>query len=339
MTFRDFVFNALINKLLFGNQYIYANTDENTGRLWETCSQYYVLPAPAVRTDTMRRSIFSDPGSLVYYFTDFGKSMRIDGSLIYHLRDIPSFGVTQNSAVTGRSRLDSQKYPISNIIAVYEARNAIYVKRGALGLIVNQSNDVDGVVPLTPREKEVIREDFTETYGVDSGKSPVAIIDKPVSYIPIGMSIGDLQPFEECLLDAAAIAGAYGIDSNLIPRQNNPTYSNMNTAELNVYTSVVIPEVGSWLDGFNRFLGLYDEGYYIDALWDGISILQENIQRRETAKSSISNRCRQEFNAGLITLNDWRVAIGRERKEDPIYNKTLLEMTQEEIDTIKSKIQ
>ena len=50
----------------------------------------------------------------------------------------------------GRSRLDSQKYTVSNIIAVYEARNAIYVKRGALGLIVNQKKDADGTVAMKP---------------------------------------------------------------------------------------------------------------------------------------------------------------------------------------------
>ena len=52
------------------------------------------------------------------------------------------------------------------------------------------------------------------------------------------MNIADLEPFKECLNDAAAIAGAYGVDSNLIPREDNPTYSNLNTAEVNVYNSV-----------------------------------------------------------------------------------------------------
>lgn len=336
MTFREFVMNAIINKLLFGNQYIYAYTDENDGRLWETCRTFYVLPSKAVTIEQTNRSVLGDIDGIRYRYSDGGVIKIIPADLVYHVKDLPTFTSTREGQLLGRSRLDAQKYPVSNIIAVYEARNAIYVKRGALGLIVNQKKDADGTVAMKPAERDAILQDFQRTYGVVGDKAPIAISQVPVSYVPIGMSIAALQPFEECLLDAAAIAGAYGVDSNLIPRKDNPTFSNMNTAELNVYNSVVMPEVKSWLDGFNSFLGLYDAGYYIDALWDDIAILQDNAQRRENAKASTSSRCENEFKAGLITLNDWRAATGRERIEKDIYNKTLLEMTWQEIQQINS---
>lgn len=336
MTFREFVMNSVISRLLFGNQYIYAYTGENDGRLWETCKSFYVLPPTAVGLRDLHRSVFGSLEEVTYRYSDGGSVRVIPQELIFHAKDLPAFAPNREGQLVGRSRLDAQKYPLSNIIAVYEARNAVYVKRGALGLIVNQKRDADGTTSMTPSEKEKILEDFQNTYGVVGDKAPIAISQVPVSYIPIGMSIAAMQPFEECLLDAAAIAGAYGVDSNLIPRKDNPTFSNLNTAELNVYNSVVMPEVKSWLDGFNKFIGLYDAGYYIDALWDGVAILQDNELRRENAKASTSARCEKEFNAGIITLNDWRSAIGRERLEGDIYNKTLLDMTWQEIQQINT---
>lgn len=334
-TFKDFVMDSFINKFLFGNMYIYAYADKDNGRLWETCNEYYVLQSNSVSVDTKWSQYIGGYGNVTYRYSDAGVQRVIPQELMYHLIDLPSFSSSQYGAITGRSRLDALKYPISNIIAVYEARNAIYVKRGALGLIVNQTRDEAGSLALSPNEKDAIKKEFEVTYGIGEGKSPVAFMNRPVTYVPIGMSISELQPFEECITDAASIAGAYGVDSNLIPRKDNPTYSNLNTAELNVYNSVAMPELAAWLDGFNNFIGLYDAGYYIDALWDDVAILQENVQRREIAKTSISNRCANEFKSGLITLNDWRASIGKERVENELYDKTLIEMSADELENIK----
>ena len=339
MNFKEFVFNAFICKFLYGNQYIYADTRRNDGRLWENCDKYYVLQPQSVRVNANYENYVSPNRDVHYLYYDRNSVRKIYTDLMYHIIDLPSFGTSKESVYIGRSRLDAQKYPISNICAVYEARNIIYVKRGAMGLIVNQNRDVDGAVILTPKDKEDMRNEFYSTYGITGrDKAPVAIMDKPVSYIPIGMNIQELMPFEECMFDASSIAGAYGVDSNLIPRKDNPTYSNLNTAEVNVYNSVVIPEVKKWLDGFNSFLGLYDAGYYIDALWDDVSVLQDTWQKRQISLKSISDRCKQEFNSGLITLNDWRVAIGKERIEDKLYDRTLLEMSEAEINNLKTRI-
>ena len=45
------------------------------------------------------------------------------------------------------------------------------------------------------------------------------------------MTIEELQPFEETLASASVIAGAYNIDSVLIPRKDHSTFSNLREAE------------------------------------------------------------------------------------------------------------
>lgn len=341
MSFRGFVLESFIYKYLTGNSYIYAFTESrNADSLWEKCKSFYVLPSPDVQIKVKDYNFFRvrEEEAIEYWF-NFGRGNKIlDPKLMMHTKDNPSLEVGVENQYYGKSRLLAQKYPISNICAVYEARNVIYVKRGAVGMIVNQNRDVDGSISLRPSEKDKIREEFYNLYGVGEDKTPLAIIDKPVSYVPIGLSIQSLEPFRECLVDAAAIAAAYGIDSNLIPRENNPTYSNLNTAEINVYNSSVIPEVKMWLEQLNEFLGLKKAGYYIDADWSDVAILQEDARRKEASKASISARMKTEFAAGIATLNEWRVAVGKERNEMDIYDKTLLEMNDKEIAYIMNRV-
>ena len=149
----------------------------------------------------------------------------------------------------------AQKYPISNLCAVYEARNIIYTKRGALGAIVNEKKDADTFIPLTDPEKKEIRNEFNSTYGITNRKDPVAVIDVPVKYIPFGMSIQDLQPFDEALADASSIAGAYNIDSVLIPRKDQSTFNNLKEAEVKVYGGRQSADELSWKGsrGFSFF--------------------------------------------------------------------------------------
>ena len=51
-------------------------------------------------------------------------------------------------------RLMSVKRPIANLIAVYEARNVIYLKRGAVGFVVAAKTDETGTVALEKDEKQ-----------------------------------------------------------------------------------------------------------------------------------------------------------------------------------------
>ena len=53
---------------------------------------------------------------------------------------------------------------------------------------------------------------------------------------------------------------------------------------------------------------------------------------------SITDRCKIEFESGLIALNDWRAQQGYERVDDPLYDKLVTEMTPDEIERVKKFI-
>ena len=77
-------------------------------------------------------------------------------------------------------------------------------------------------------------------------------------------------------------------------------------------------------------MGLVNDGFYFDALWDEVAVLQQAKYERETSDKVITERCKIEFDSGLITLNDWRAKLNMEAIDNPIYDKTLLEMSESE---------
>jgi len=223
-SFKEFIQQAFIYKYLVGDSFIYAPTLLLSSNLWDICENFWVLPSHLVSIDSgYNNQLFTSSrnNNPIRHYNIISSSgyMQCDPKLIMHLRDNSCLELNKNY-YNGRSRLLAQKYPISNLCAVYEARNVIYTKRGALGAIVNEKKDADSFIPLTDPEKKSIRDEFNSTYGLNQKKDPVAVIDIPVKYIPFGMSIQDLQPFEETLADASTIAGAYNIDSVLIPRKD-----------------------------------------------------------------------------------------------------------------------
>lgn len=257
-----------------------------------------------------------DPGNILHV-----KEMNIDSSGNY---------------MEGKSRLVSQLKPISNLIPVYEARNIIYTKRGALGIIVSRKKDDAGSVPLKPNEKEEIRKEYNDAYGVgDSRKSPVAIMKDDVGFIKTSMSIQELQPFDETLVDAINIAGAYSIPSMLVPRKEASTYDNQASSERGVYSNIVIPEAKAFVRDMTQFLGLDRSGMYMDVDYSDVDVLQAGNKERQETMEITSRKCRDEFLGGVITLNDWRAQIGESAIDSPIYNKLVLEMDNDEIGRLR----
>ena len=131
------------------------------------------------------------------------------------------------------------------------------------------------------------------------------------------------------------VAGAYGIPPVLRPRKDQATYANQANAEKAVYTSVIIPMVQRFCQEFTHFLGLDQDGLYLDADFSEVSCLQTGKKEEQEVHRSITDRCQIEFQSGLITLNDWRSQQGYEQVEDPMYDKLVTEMTPEEIERVK----
>lgn len=135
-------------------------------------------------------------------------------------------------------------------------------------------------------------------YGLGEDKYPVAIIDTDTDFIRTSMSIQELQPFDETLQDAISIAGAFSIPAQLVPRKDNSTFNNQQTAERSVYYNIVIPEAKSFARSLTRFLGLENSGLYLDVDYSDVDALQSGNKERQETLNIISVKCKTSFLAG-----------------------------------------
>ena len=201
MTWREIVYQHFVYKLATGNAFFRAampDTITADAVKFQWCSNYWSLPAHLVQVKPVEYSygvpmfgIASIEELIKGYTLDLGaySGLTIPYYQIWHDRDgIPEL-IRGNGYLKAESRLLAVKKPIANLIAVYEARNVIFLKRGALGFIVAQKADETGTVALEPKEKDELREQINSKYGVGEGQSPWALTDIPVNFVRTNLSI------------------------------------------------------------------------------------------------------------------------------------------------------
>jgi hypothetical protein len=352
MTWREIVYQHFVNKLATGNAFMRASMPDTISpdaTICQWCDNYWELPANLVQVIPVSYSngvpvfgIATKEELIKGYKLNLGtySGLLIPTQQIWHDRDgLPGI-VEGPNFLKAQSRLMSVLKPISNLIAVYEARNVIYVKRGALGFIVAQKSDQTGSVALEPKEKEQLKEEIQKNYGIGGGKMPYAITDVPVDFKRTNLSIQELQPFEETLEDAIKIASVFGIPSDLVPRKDKSTYDNQIGSQKDVYTSVIIPMAKQFCQDVTRFLGLEDKGLYIDCDFSDVDCLQKGMKEAEEVSKLRMERCLMQFNAGLITLDDIRAQMHESQlaEEIPLFGKLKFQMTPEELQQVDSII-
>lgn len=339
-TFGEFIQQIEMYKLVTGRAFVYSNTGDfiDPKTRWKMTDEYVVLPSQDVQVVYSQRVKLLSAQNITdiiekFRFSGGNSQVDISPSNILYIKDISIGSGCEH--IEGMSRLERLKYPLSNLIAVYEARNAIYVKRGAIGAIVSNSKDDSGNIPLLPKEKEQLLKDYNDTYGVSGNKNPTMVTGVPVSFVRFNMSIQELQPFDETLLDAIAIAGEYNVPSVLIPRKDQATFSNQGSAEKSLYENVVIPEANNLCSALNSFLGLENDGIYLSVSFDHIPVLQPNAKEKAEVNKTMSETCKANFLSGIITLNEWIAQIGSDKVTNPMYDKKIFDMSDEELAKIE----
>ena len=343
-SFQGIVYQHFVYKYATGNSYLKCVVPEAFQTLktpiYKKCKNYWVLPSDKV---TIRLKNYiplfgnAEKEDIIdYYLLQYGLNYaeQINPNFIYHDQD-GNTDYRNDNFIKGHSRLYSVKMAIDNLIPVYQARNVIYMKRGALGIFVSEKKDETGTVAMTEDEKRNLREEFNGNYGLDNSRFPYGLSDVPMDFIRTNLSIQELQPFEETLNDAIIIAGVFGVPPELVPRKDHSTFNNQKSAEKGVYTSKIIPAARRYASELTRMLGYDRDGYYIDVDFSHVDCLQEGLKEKEEVSKIISERAMGEFQNGIITLNDYRARIGESNVENSLFDKLLYEMSDKELERVK----
>lgn len=211
------------------------------------------------------------------------------------------------------SRLIGCDYIISNIIAAQKARNTLITKRGAIGILSNESKDGDaGSVPLTKREKENIQHDFKK-YGLVGQSYQIIITDANLKWQQMGFATKDLMLFEEIQDDIDRLCDIYNLPAPLMARSKDTTFDNQNQSRKDFIENTIIPESASRMEQFTNGIVLETDNLAITRDYSKLAVLQEDKVQAATARKTLNEALQIEYLKGLITKNDWREKLGDER--------------------------
>lgn len=227
-----------------------------------------------------------------------------DGSVI-HIRDI-----NQNSTdvTRGQSRLASLQDPISNIVAAYEARNVLITRKGALGILSNQTRDTAGAVPLKTGEKEEVQEEFRK-YGLGKDQYQVIITNANLRWQPMTFPTRELMLFEEIEDDVRQIADNYDYPMYLLGFKAGSTFSNVGEAKKSLYQDTIIPEADGWAEAFTAFFELEQYGLRLSVFYDHLEVFQQSEKEKADALLSKVNANLPLLEKNIITLNQFLVNL------------------------------
>jgi len=332
---QDFIQMSEIYELITGKSYIYANVPTGMQVSYRNIATLINLPSDGVQIQLQPilklLSATTKEDLIQHYLCSDGwnglNTIMPEFVLYSKFSSIES----RDYGIIGKSPLLSAQKAVSNLLAVYSARNVIYTKRGALGMLVSKKGDDTGLQPLTANEKKRAIDDYNNTYGVTNSKSPVGITDVPLEFIKIAATIQELEPFTETEHDAAAIYATYKVPRELMPRQEGSKYENQAAAEKSVYENVVIPRAQKKAQSLTNFLKLNEMGMYLHADFSHVNVLQENKKEKAEVDWRNNETCRVQFIHGLITLNDWRIKLGYQAIANSFYEKLLYDMSPEEL--------
>lgn len=242
-----------------------------------------------------------------------GAETKLKASDVHIMKDFtPSF----HTLILPQSRIAALALPINNIIGAYESRNVLINYRGALGILSNDPGGGQyGSIPLSPEEKDGLQQEFRK-YGLKNHQWQFIITSASLKWQQMGVSTRELMLFEEIQADTMAICDSYNYPYQLMSDAKGTTFSNLNEGKKLLYQDATIPEAQSMYGQWNKLFKTAEYGLKIDKDYSTIAVLQEDKVQAATARKTLDEALKVEFESGLITLDDWLEKLG----EDPLPN-------------------
>lgn len=196
------------------------------------------------------------------------------------------------------NRIDTLKYPLSNIMSQYNKRNVLLENIGAIGILSSKKSDLGGSLPMDAEEKEEIQRDWLKRQ-----KDKLVITEADVDWTPMSYPTKDLMLFEELTEDKMAIIDAYGLSYYLFSQAKGSTFTNVKEGMKMSYQDTIIPETEQMYSTLSHQLGLTDEGLYLKPDFSHIAVLQDDKNAEASAMNLRADAVNKIITAG-IELSD-----------------------------------
>jgi hypothetical protein len=235
--------------------------------------------------------------------------MFIESGRVIHVTDMTSpVTVYDREYFNGQSRLYSLKWAVWNIHAAMEARNVMITRRGAIGILSNDSKDVVGVIPLDPTEKKEVQDQFQQ-YGLAVSQAQIIITNATLKWQQMTLPTKDLMLFEETEDATLAIADAFDVPPDLLGATGSKkTYQNVLEAKKSMYQDAIIPESNIFAEAFTNWL-LKGTSLKFAIYFDHLEIFQKSKKEEADAIRAINDAMKVSFDSGITTKEEWRMFL------------------------------
>jgi hypothetical protein len=261
----DLVYSLSVQDALYSNSFIYAPK-----RSFDIRNLFVPLPSNKIQINLSGKKLkqMEQEGlidSFVFQYDDKNTEKISFDDLIYLMTN------DGMNIVKPVSRMESLKFPLSNIKASYHKRNVLLENIGAIGILSTQNNDVGGAIPMTPEEKKQIQKDWFRRQ-----KDELIITESQVDWKPMSFPTKDLMLFEELTADKIAIIDTFGMSLNIFSSEKGATFTNVRDSIRMTYQDTIIPETQQMYDAIGQQIGLTDEGLKLIAEFDHLPVMQDD---------------------------------------------------------------
>jgi len=207
--------------------------------------------------------------------------------------------VNSKNPLQGETPLKAIYLPLSNLRSAMKTRNILIEKRGAIGILSNDTKDAAGNKGLPKEERTRVEKEFQRDYGLKDGQSQVIISDNNLKWQAMGFPTKDLMLFEEDENDFCQLCDQYGIARDLFASTKGATFENQKQALKQTYQTTIIPEAEEIAMNHTKILGLDGVNEWLELDYSHIPVLQENEQEKATIMNLKSNSIKTLKDAGF----------------------------------------
>jgi hypothetical protein len=261
----DLVYSLSVQDALYSNSFIYAPK-----RSFDIRNLFVPLPSNKIQINLSGKKLkqMEQEGlidSFVFQYDDKNTEKIEFDDLIYLMTN------DGMNIVKPVSRMESLKFPLSNIKASYHKRNVLLENIGAIGILSTQNNDMGGAIPMTPEEKKQIQKDWFRRQ-----KDELIITESQVDWKPMSFPTKDLMLFEELTADKIAIIDTFGMSLNIFSTEKGATFTNVRDSIRMTYQDTIIPETQQMYDAIGQQIGLNADGLKLIAEFDHLPVMQDD---------------------------------------------------------------
>ena len=246
-----------------------------------------------------------------------GTTRSFNESQLMLFRD--SSGLVDEYTLLPQSRLKSLQKQITNLIGGLDSRATLIQRRGAIGILSNDDQDEGGNVPMKKQEKEELQADYRR-YGMSGDAWQVIITNAKLKWQSMVIPTKDLMLMEEHEADVRDMCDRLNYPYELLSLAKGVTYANKEEAKKILYQDAIIPESIAIIEQLNEGLKTPDQNIEIVNSYDHVEALQDSVETTANGRKANNTALLIEYEAGCITLDDWRDENGLDKMKKPPFN-------------------